>query len=503
MSSGSSTAKSSNDAPTWAHDQCTDQCTDQRNDQRATHAKTKHVSRERARRVAGPRLEPAPTARCLDWRVVDRALRTIATKRAALDADEARWLREAEALQIWRRLGMVNAIDYMERVLGYAPRAAQDRLRVARALGGLPVLEAALAHGELPFTAVRELTRVATRQTEDAWLREARGKNVHQIEELVAGHRPGDTPDDPKDPDVRSRTITLELTPEAYAVFRQGAALLNEEHGRHLDDSDLIIAAFSRPLEARLGRESTGRAKYQIAITLCARCRQGWQDGAGAQIAIGAAAVERAECDAQHIGSLDADVPARATQGIPPAVARRVWRRDHGRCRIPGCRSTRSLEFHHLRHRADGGTHDEGNIILACGCCHLAHHDGRLEISGTADNLIVRRLAEEYRLPLEVDAAVADEAIGGMAGGDEASGEMAGGGGGLRERRTDASASDHRAHVGAFEAAAARAQAKDALTRMGYKAHVAREAIEAAITDLGQLPLEQLVIQALRRCGRR
>jgi hypothetical protein len=28
---------------------------------------------------------------------------------------------------------MVSMLDYLERVLGYAPRTAQDRLRVARA----------------------------------------------------------------------------------------------------------------------------------------------------------------------------------------------------------------------------------------------------------------------------------------------------------------------------------------------------------------------------------
>jgi hypothetical protein len=72
------------------------------------------------------------------WRTVDRALRAIKQRRAALDAEEAQWLREAEALQIWRPLGMVSALDYLERVLGYALRSAQDRLRVARALGDLP-----------------------------------------------------------------------------------------------------------------------------------------------------------------------------------------------------------------------------------------------------------------------------------------------------------------------------------------------------------------------------
>jgi hypothetical protein len=112
-----------------------------------------------------------------DWQSVDRALRTIARRRATLDADEAHWLREAEALQIWRPLGMVSALDYLERVLGYGPRVAQDRLRVARALGTLPQLTAALAHGKLPFSAVRELTRVATPVTEAAWREAATGNN--------------------------------------------------------------------------------------------------------------------------------------------------------------------------------------------------------------------------------------------------------------------------------------------------------------------------------------
>jgi len=115
-----------------------------------------------------PAWDAARAGSRVGWKRVDRELRAIAKKRAALDADEARWLREAERLQIWRPLGMVSALDYMERALGYTPRAAQDRLRVARALGDLPALTAALATGNLAFTAVRELTRVATRATEAA-----------------------------------------------------------------------------------------------------------------------------------------------------------------------------------------------------------------------------------------------------------------------------------------------------------------------------------------------
>src|SRR3954468_14284311 len=94
------------------------------------------------------------------WRDLDRKLRGIARRRAALDAEEAVLLREAERIEIWHELGYVSIEDYLERVLGYGPKAARDRLRVARSLADLPELTEALSRGELPFTAVRELTRV-------------------------------------------------------------------------------------------------------------------------------------------------------------------------------------------------------------------------------------------------------------------------------------------------------------------------------------------------------
>src|SRR6266436_1095903 len=40
-----------------------------------------------------------------DWRDVDYELRSIAKRRAALDAEEAKWLREADRLRIWREVG--------------------------------------------------------------------------------------------------------------------------------------------------------------------------------------------------------------------------------------------------------------------------------------------------------------------------------------------------------------------------------------------------------------
>ncbi|HEX7941871.1 MAG TPA: HNH endonuclease signature motif containing protein, partial [Gemmatimonadaceae bacterium] len=348
--------------------------------------------------------EPPPRNAGLDWKAVDRALRSIRRRRAALDAEEARWLREAEALQIWRPLGMVSILDYLERVLGYAPRTAQDRLRVARALGDLPRLTAALTAGELPFSAVRELTRVATPATEASWVAAATDKTLRQIEELVADRRPGDRPEDPPSPDARMHVVRFELAAETFALLRQARTVIDDEHGTNLPDDAFIAALCGGVLDGAPRGEPTGRAKFQIAVTVCERCRQGWQEGAGAQIAIDAAALDRALCDAQHIGSIDGDGPERAHQDTPPSVARFVWRRDGGRCRVDGCRSSRGLELHHLIHRADGGAHDASNIVLLCSACHLAHHRGALTISGTANELQIRRPGEAAASGMQDDA---------------------------------------------------------------------------------------------------
>ena len=417
-----------------------------------------------------------------DWQSVDRALRTIAGRRAALDADEARWLREAEAIQIWRPLGMVSALDYMERVLGYGPRVAQDRLRVARALGTLPQLTAALAHGELPFSAIRELTRVATPATEAAWRQAATGKNLRQIEELVADHRPGDCPDDPPDPEVRARVVRFELSAETFALLRQARLVLDDEHGSHLSDEEFLAALSNAVLDGTPTTETTGRAKFQIAVTVCERCHQGFQDGAGAKIAIGPAAVERAECDAQHIGSIDGSTPARAHQEVPPNVARLVWRRDGGRCRVPGCRSARGIEIHHLVHRIHGGSHDALNLILLCSSCHLAHHRGALTITGTADHVEARRSAESSSI------ATAGAHVGTAI-----------------HRHAQAGAVAHRnARGGAptkLDAATLGMQAKEGLVGLGWKPAIAQAASAAASAALGTgATLERLIFEALRRC---
>src|SRR5206468_1052425 len=89
-----------------------------------------------------------------EWRLVHEALSALAKRRAGLDAEEARWLRRADVARVWRPLGMVSILDYVEKTLGYQLSTAKERVRVAKALGDLTLLERALESGELSWSAV-------------------------------------------------------------------------------------------------------------------------------------------------------------------------------------------------------------------------------------------------------------------------------------------------------------------------------------------------------------
>src|SRR5215208_3070829 len=165
------------------------------------------------------------------YREIDRQLRSIAKRRAGLDVEEARWLRETETLRIWRKLGFSTALEYLEDVFGYSPRTAMDRLRVARELGQLRGLEAELREGRLSYSAAKELSRVMTPATEATWLARARGKNLRDIEELVAGRKKGDAPDAPQDPALLTRKLVLELPARVDALLQQCRGVAEEERG--------------------------------------------------------------------------------------------------------------------------------------------------------------------------------------------------------------------------------------------------------------------------------
>jgi len=171
-----------------------------------------------------------------DWQNIDANLRRLAKARAALDAEEARWLRAADEADVHQYFGCASMVEYLEKVLGHTPKVAVERMRVANALAELPVMEADLGEGRLSFSAVRELTRVATPETEETWVEAARGRRVFQVERLVSGHRPGDLPDDPRSAELETVVLRREVSTSTAALVRQVERMLEDEVGAPMND---------------------------------------------------------------------------------------------------------------------------------------------------------------------------------------------------------------------------------------------------------------------------
>jgi hypothetical protein len=120
----------------------------------------------------------------ISWRVAHEALSGLARERAAADAEEGCLLIAAQRSAAHVHLGFACFSQYIERLFGYQPRSTQEKLRMAEALEELSATGHALSSGELDWSATRELTPVAVRESQREWLAFARGKTVRQLQEL-------------------------------------------------------------------------------------------------------------------------------------------------------------------------------------------------------------------------------------------------------------------------------------------------------------------------------
>jgi hypothetical protein len=313
------------------------------------------------------------------WREAHEALTRLARTRAGLDFEEGQRLRTAQLARVHERLGYCSFAEYVERLFGYAPRLTLEKLRVAEALERLPAFADALRIGKASWSSLRELTRVATSETEREWLAVSQGRTVREVESLVSGHRPGDLPGSAKDPGAERHVLRFEVSGDVLATFREAVAKLRQDAGGSLDD-DAILLLMARQVLG--GSADEGRASYQLTVTVCESCARTTQSGCGEPIAIGPEIAAMARCDAQKLGhpSSIGTRSQRASQTIPPAIRRAVLQRDHHRCQVPGCRHATFVDVHHLRARAEGGNHDTDNLLTLCGAHHRACHRGDLLI---------------------------------------------------------------------------------------------------------------------------
>ena len=354
---------------------------------------------------------------------------------AHVNAATCRWLElvgEFDRREGWAVWGAKSCSQWLGHRCGLSPAAARDHVRVARLIAELPEVRAAFARGELCYSQVRAISRVATRETEDDLLSIARHATAGQLETIVRAYRGVlDRELGATDPAHRRRWVRCDhdddgsLLLSARLPAEEGALVLAAlqagrdelRHGggasaeaTHIGDSDaerepgereavsnadaLLLVADSF-LAAGGAAERSGGERYEVVVHVEAPALAGSggeEAPAGPCVlhegpAIHPETARRLACDASVVRILERDgrplSVGRRSRSVPTGLRRALRSRDRT-CRFPGCGQRRFLHAHHLQHWARGGRTDLSNLVHLCGFHHHLVHEGGYTIERRA-----------------------------------------------------------------------------------------------------------------------
>jgi uncharacterized protein DUF222 len=163
-----------------------------------------------------------------DEQVTDSVL-VWAGRVAAGEARLLAFLGEFDAREQWA--GHPSCASWLSWRLAIGIKTASEKVRVARALRVLPVTRAAFERGELSYTQVRALTRVASPAGEAELVLAARSCSGEQIERLARGISRAKTAENPE-PAEQRYGVTVEHEDDGTFVLtarlpaEQGAIVL-------------------------------------------------------------------------------------------------------------------------------------------------------------------------------------------------------------------------------------------------------------------------------------
>ena len=123
---------------------------------------------------------------------IDELESEIVTLHARLCAEEYQFLvklREFDLRQGWRPYHFNHCAEWLNMKCGISLSTGREKLRVAKALFFLPHISGAYQNGELSYSKVRAMTRVATELTERELLGYARKATASQVDQHCAGLR--------------------------------------------------------------------------------------------------------------------------------------------------------------------------------------------------------------------------------------------------------------------------------------------------------------------------
>jgi len=377
----------------------------------------------------------------------------ICTTAAHLAANMARWLADIATFDRrlgWQRWEARSMVHWLSWRCAVSETTAREHVRVAHALEALPLTYARFAAGELSYSKVRAITRVARSDTEADLIDIALHATAAQFDRLAAGYRRATeserrTADDlahekralrwNAHPEGIGATITLRLTAEQAAVVLAAVDAVVDADGPPRPDADGRAQRRADALVALVTAQAEVRSEIVLHAPIAghlpsptrpanpvhdaspardaslARDADPVHDAhlAGTNLPLSLATVERLCCDSAITWLLEDEngLPAGVTPPtarIPQAVRRAVERRDVG-CQFPGCSRTVFLDVHHIVWRSRNGSNAPDNLVLLCRLHHRALHEGGYTANRTATGRLAVRRPDGSLLP---DGALAD-----------------------------------------------------------------------------------------------
>ncbi len=162
----------------------------------------------------------------------------------------------------WERDGHRSCAHWLAFRTGFDLGTAREKVRTARALVDLPATSACMERGELSFSQVRALTRIATPENEEDLLELARGCTTAQLERIVRGWRPGSRKDEATRERERHETRTFSVFPDEDGMYRVKGRIEPEV-------AAVLMRAIEAASDALYRRNRGGAAQARACAALC------------------------------------------------------------------------------------------------------------------------------------------------------------------------------------------------------------------------------------------
>lgn len=262
--------------------------------------------------------------------------------------------------------GCSGGIHYAIMQLGLPLKQAQLLVRVARELECLPLLRYLADNGDIEWSKLREIVRVATSDTERRWAELCRDHTYAQIEDLVSRSLRGEIPPD-RPVATRPRSeLRCHFDPDQMATLERGLQVMCQATGRALSMAEAIEFLFAEKIAGhQVEDEELEKVRGEALKDLH------WTDLINAETE---ACPDHPEIE---IVNPKSRVPTRAQR-------RKILRRDGYQCAVPGCPNSLWLDLHHIIYHTAGGLTRADNLITLCTRCHKNVHENRLTITGSA-----------------------------------------------------------------------------------------------------------------------